>query len=230
MVTRNVRNASTVAATSRADGLLKGKHQATRFGGDLEQLMVRYQQADPGAPAELARKLSPRLLAFFSKSRLTRPDAEDLQQEFWIRLHKARHTYRPGAPVLPWIYAIARYTLIDSRRRLKRTPWFQEIDSGHVPETRSPGTNVDLALDMSRLIAKLPANQQQAFLLIKVTGMSLAEVARATGSTVGAVKQRAHRAYVRLRSILDDQGHCKDVKKPRCPVAPPVRTTSVWSH
>ena len=230
MITCNVRNVSTVKATSCADGSLEENHQTASLGGDLEVLMVRYQQADPGAPAELVGKLSPRLLGFFSKSKLTRPDAEHLLQEFWIRIHKARHTYRPGAPVLPWVYAIARYTLIDGHRRLNRTRWFQEIDSGHVPETRSPVTNVDLAVDMRRLIAKLPASQQQALLMLKVTGMSLAEVARATGSTVGAVKQRAHRAYVKLRSILDDQGYFKDVKKPRCPVTPPVSTTSVWSH
>ena len=195
----------TAAANSCDEASVEDKHQAARPGQDLEQLMVRYQQADPGATSELVGKLTPWLLRFFSKLDFTRPYAEDLLQEFWIRIHKARHTYRPGAPVLPWIHAIARYTFIDGQRRLYRISWFHEIDTGSVSETAA--TNVGLAVDMGRVIAKLPANQQQVFLMLKVSGLSLAEVVLATDSTVGAVKQRAHRAYVKLRSILHDGGY-----------------------
>jgi RNA polymerase sigma-70 factor (ECF subfamily) len=57
-----------------------------------------------------------------------------------------------------------------------------------------------------RLLTNLPESQREVILMLKVSGMSLEEVARATSSTVGAIKQRAHRAYATLRRILDKEG------------------------
>jgi len=54
-----------------------------------------------------------------------------------------------------------------------------------------------------RLLAKLPDGQREVIMMLKVSGMSLSEVARATSSTPGAVKQKAHRAYTALRRALD---------------------------
>lgn len=57
--------------------------------------------------------------------------------------------------------------------------------------------------DFARLVAGLPEAQREVLLLLKVSGMSLEEVAKATSSTVGAVKQRVHRAYTTLRRNLE---------------------------
>ena len=56
--------------------------------------------------------------------------------------------------------------------------------------------------DMERLLEQLPPNQRDVVLLLNVTGMTMAEAARATSSSVAATKQRAHRAYARLRAFL----------------------------
>jgi RNA polymerase sigma-70 factor (ECF subfamily) len=56
------------------------------------------------------------------------------------------------------------------------------------------------------LLEKLPDSQREVILMLKVSDMSLAEVARATSSTVGAIKQKAHRAYARLREIIEKEG------------------------
>lgn len=168
----------------------------------LAELMIRYQGADAHAVAELFSELRPRLERLFANSHVTRPYAEDLLQEFWIRFHKARHSYRPGAPVLPWVYAIARHTLIDSQRRLSRIPRFDEPSLEASP--RVAARNVGLAIDLQRAITKLPAQQRKVFLLLKVSGLSLAEAALVMKSTVGATKQLSHRAYVTLRSVLDE--------------------------
>src|SRR4029077_1777226 len=87
---------------------------------DLDLWMERYQQADPDAPATLVRALSPALLRFFRSQPASRENADDLLQETWLRIHRVRHTYRPGEPVLPWIYAIARRVRIDGYRRMRR--------------------------------------------------------------------------------------------------------------
>jgi DNA-directed RNA polymerase specialized sigma24 family protein len=69
--------------------------------------MVCYQQADPEAPTVLVRGLSPVLLSFFRSQFAIREQADDLLQETWLRIHRVRHTYRPGEPLLPWVFAIA---------------------------------------------------------------------------------------------------------------------------
>src|SRR6266478_9418919 len=87
---------------------------------DLDHWMERYQQADPDAPGALIGAISPALLRFFRSQLASREHADDLLQETWMRIHRVRHTYRPGEPVLPWVYAIARRVGIDGYRRTKR--------------------------------------------------------------------------------------------------------------
>src|SRR5437588_3212334 len=87
---------------------------------DLESLLVRYQQADYAAAAALIERMSPLLHRFFMVQVVSRRYADDLLQETWLRIHQARHTYRPGEPPLPWMYAIARHVRVDSYRKTRR--------------------------------------------------------------------------------------------------------------
>jgi RNA polymerase sigma-70 factor (ECF subfamily) len=166
--------------------------------------MERYQQADPDAPATLVAALSPALLRFFKSQVATREQADDLLQQTWLRIHRVRHTYRPGEPVLPWIYAIARRVRVDGYRRTRRIR-LHEIAMDVLPEPpeRAEARNPGLTFDT--LVAALPEAQREVVTMLKVGGLTLEEVARATSSTVGAVKQRAHRAYERLRMLLQMQ-------------------------
>src|ERR1700732_2355810 len=87
----------------------------------LEPLMTRYQAGDFAAARVLIDRLSPQLHRFFAVQFASRSEADDLLQETWLRIHKVRHTYRRGEPVLPWFYAIARRVRIDHFRRASRT-------------------------------------------------------------------------------------------------------------
>src|ERR1700681_1321299 len=171
---------------------------------DLDRWMERYQQADPDAPGALVDALSPALLRFFKSQVASREQADDLLQETWLRIHRVRHTYRPGEPVLPWIYAIARRVRVDGYRRTRRIP-LHEIAMDVLPErpVQAEARNSGPAFDT--LVAALPEAQREVVTMLKVGGLTLEEVARATSSTVGAVKQRAHRAYERLRMLLQMQ-------------------------
>jgi RNA polymerase sigma-70 factor, ECF subfamily len=174
--------------------------------GELRSLMTRYQSADRAALEELVRRLSPPLLRYFAASGIGREDAEDLVQDCWMRIHRARNTYRSSEPVLPWLYAIARHTKLDGYRKRRRRQ-AREVLVAAVPENlqgaESPAPSERLENDeIGRLLAGLPGSQREVILMLKVSGMSLEEAARATGSTVGAVKQKAHRAYQALRRVL----------------------------
>lgn len=168
---------------------------------ELQDHMVRYQAADPEAARALVRHLSPVLFRFFSSQFATRRETDDLLQEAWLQIHKARHTYRPGEPVLPWIYAIARHVRIDAYRKRRRISQ-REIAAEILPEPAASDGPSPTLPDFETLISHLPENQREVLKLLKVEGLSLEEVARVTASTVGAVKQKAHRAYKRLRAIL----------------------------
>jgi RNA polymerase sigma-70 factor, ECF subfamily len=168
---------------------------------DLEHWMVRYQQADPEAPRVLIVGLSPALLRFFRSQPAIREQADDLLQETWMRIHRVRHTYRPGEPVLPWVYAIARRTGIDGYRRTRRIT-SHESAMDVLPELPLHVETRNTLPEFDTLVALLPEAQREVVTMMKVGGLSLEEVARATSSTVGAVKQKAHRAYERLRKLL----------------------------
>jgi RNA polymerase sigma-70 factor, ECF subfamily len=167
---------------------------------DLRTLMTQYQRAEPAALEELVRRLSPLLLRYFTSSRVDGAGAEDMLQDCWIRIHRSRHSYRASEPVLPWIYAIARYTRLDAYRKRRRRER-REVLVATVPEGLDPKQPFP-SEDFDQLIAALPDSQREVLVMLKVAGMSLEEVARATASTVGAVKQRVHRAYVTLRRAM----------------------------
>lgn len=168
--------------------------------------MTGYQRADPAAVDELVERVSPALLRYFGAlgrgGRAGREDAADLLQECWIKVHRSRHTYRACEPVMPWIYAIARHTRLDAYRKRRRME-AREVLVANVPErTHLIAPEIQEMGKIGDLIADLPESQREALVMLKVSGMSLEEVAKATSSSVGAVKQRAHRAYETLRRAL----------------------------
>ena len=167
---------------------------------DLEQLMVRYQQADTAAAAALIERLSPRMYRFFCTQLGSRADADDMLQELWLRIHRVRHTYRAGQPLLPWAYAIAHRVRIDSYRKRRRRS--REIGVDVLPEPAARNAGPDSLPSFDELLATLPEGQREVLTMLKVEGLSIEEIARATSSTAGAVKQKTHRAYERLRSFL----------------------------
>ncbi|MGI9071836.1 MAG: RNA polymerase sigma factor [Bryobacteraceae bacterium] len=169
---------------------------------DLEDLMVRYQRADGAATTAFIAAVSPMLYRFFVHQPGSRDDAPDLLQDTWLRIHKSRYSYRPGEPVLPWLYAIARHVQVDGYRRQQRIrSREQAVDT--LPECHTrPHSAAAPAPSFEALVTALPESQREVLRMLKVTGMSLEEVARATASSVGAVKQKTHRAYEKLRRIL----------------------------
>lgn len=164
--------------------------------------MARYQAGDFTAARSLIERLSPRLHSFFRAQAVNRVDADDMLQDAWLRIHRVRRTYRRGRPLLPWVYAIARRVRVDhyriSVRTATREQRFDELTEA-IPDSAADAHPAD---ELAELLAPLPASQREVLELLKVAGMSLEEVAQATSSSVGAVKQKVHRAYERLRRTM----------------------------
>src|ERR1700733_12017595 len=122
----------------------------------IESLMARYQEGDFTAATALVNRLSPQLHRFFLVQFVSRADADDLLQETWLRIHEVRHTYRPGQPVLPWFYAIARNIRVDHYRKASRAQAREQAldassEIAEAPRDHSVGTP-----DLEALLADLP--------------------------------------------------------------------------
>lgn len=168
-------------------------------GSKLDTLMARYQAGDFAAVTALVEGFGPQLHRFFMSQSASHSDADDLLQETWLRIHRVRHTYRPGEPVLPWFYAIARRAQIDHFRRSRRTTG-RERRLEEMPDAAAMFAEDEAtADDLETLLAPLSEKQREVIRMMKVAGMSLEEVARATSCSVGSVKQKVHRAYKILR-------------------------------
>ena len=172
----------------------------------LQKLMLRYQSGESAAADELIGLANPILVRYLYATSGSSLHLDDLLQECWLRIHKARGSYRPGDPVLPWMMAIARHTRVDQYRKWQRTHG-REVEylgsatshpAATVPDTLRPDA-------IRNAIHSLPDSQREVVVMLKLTGMTAQEVALATESTVGAVKQKAYRAYQTIRQTLGSE-------------------------
>ncbi|TGS11591.1 sigma-70 family RNA polymerase sigma factor [Mesorhizobium sp. M2E.F.Ca.ET.209.01.1.1] len=123
-------------------------------------------------------------------------DAEDVVQETLLAIHVKRHTWRPDAPVLPWVYAIARFKLIDAFRRRGRRI---EVEIDEIAETfAEPETETVSERDINRALEGLPPTQRSVVSSISVDGHSIGETAAKLGVSETAVRVSLHRGLAAI--------------------------------
>jgi len=178
----------------------------------VDAAMDRYAAGDEAAFGELYDLLAPRVFGYLMRQTRDRARAEDLLQQTLLQMHAARGRFIAGSQVTPWAFAIARRLMIDGMRRGKREVLRAGDGSeGEGSEPMASDAPADELVEAQQLagrlqkeLARLPENQRVAFELIKQEGLSVAQAAQVLGTTVTAVKLRAHRAYEALRGILGD--------------------------
>ncbi|HEY4238655.1 MAG TPA: RNA polymerase sigma factor [Kofleriaceae bacterium] len=173
---------------------------------DAKDLMERYVDGDASAFRELYALVAPRLYGYLVKMARDRARADDLLQQTFLKVHRARAAYVRGADPVPWIYSIAHRTFLDDARKVKRTAarTDDEAELGQVAAAPpdEPRADPELLAKALDALAELPANQREAVVLTKLDGKSVAEAAQIAGTTTGAMKVRAHRGYEALRGLL----------------------------
>jgi RNA polymerase sigma-70 factor (ECF subfamily) len=195
-------------AVPRGWAAAHGKSSDVPERAEVDIAMERYAAGDDSAFAQLYDALAPRLYGFLLRQTRETARAEDVLQQTLLQIHRARGSFIPGAQVTPWAFAIARRLLIDSVRRGRRE---QLSTDGEADPGASKEAGADeiaqarqLAERLEQELSKLPPAQRVAFELVKNEGLSMAEAAQVLGTTVAAVKLRAHRAYEALRQALGD--------------------------
>jgi len=181
-------------------GEARSAHDAAVARANLA--MDRYARGDEAAFGVMYDLVAPRLHGFVVRRTRDAAQAEDIVQQTFLQICAARDAYVTG-DVLPWAFAIARRLMIDSFRKHRReivsdaVVHEPEAGGGSCPERSLHATRA--ALSMRRALESLPEGQRSVFEMLKYDGLSLVEVADVLGTTVTAVKLRAHRAYKALR-------------------------------
>ena len=166
--------------------------------------MGRYSRGDTKAFEALYARVSPRLFGYLLRLCRDRQHAEDLVQVTFVKVHRARDSYIEGAPLLPWVMAIARRSFFDLTRRKKVRPEYLSHDGAvPEPEQKEEGLDNDLADALDRALGRLPPSYAEAIQLTKISGLSLSEAAEVLGTSKTAVKLRVHRGYKLLRKELE---------------------------
>ncbi len=173
----------------------------------LSKLFEQALAGDAAAYRSFLRDLGAQLRGFLRRRLERLPDEiEDLVQETLLAVHNKRHTYDAGQPLTAWVYAIARYKLVDLlRRRASREALDQPLDNEQewlaAPETEAAGTRRDLAA----LLARLPERHRLPIVHMKLEGLSVAETARRTGMSESAVKVGVHRGLKALAAMIREE-------------------------
>jgi RNA polymerase sigma-70 factor, ECF subfamily len=177
--------------------------------------MERYSNGDDAAFEEVYDAIAPRLLGYLRKATRDTAASEDLMQQTFLQIHRARGSFIPGAAVMPWALAVAKRLMIDrARRRHVELRVFADAPADDERTTSAATTTAatDDLLDARRTeyrvqqrLDALPETQRSAYRLVKQEGVSLKKAAELLGTTVPAVKLRTHRAYQALRTLLRDE-------------------------
>ena len=164
------------------------------------QWMAEAQRGNTNAYGTLLDDIGPMVMRFLRCRVRDAEETQDVYQEVFLALHRARHTYEPTRPLEPWLFSIARHIVADhERRRRSRRAREVLVDS---PPDASIDSDGHLKPQLEQAIRGLSPDQRQALELVRVDGLSIAAAARRAGTTTGALKVRAHRAYKVLRQLL----------------------------
>ena len=182
------------------------------------QLMLDVKAGDEASFELLLHRYRTPLVNFLFRMVRNREQAEDLAQEVFLRVYRAREDYVPSAKFTTWLFRIATNLALNSVRDTRYHKLEVSIDAPitdaedrdertlDIPE-KHPNIEQHLVEDARRkmirhAIDKLPEKQRAAVLLHKYQGLDYAEIARILGCSESALKSLLFRAYESLRVEL----------------------------
>jgi RNA polymerase sigma-70 factor (ECF subfamily) len=181
---------------------------------DLE-LMARIQAGDVRAFEMLYARYAHPLLNFFFQMCFDRIAAEDYLQETFLRVWRARHTYRPVGKVSTWLFQIAKNFWFNERAKLKRRPFHAGVggdeSQGRLAQVADAGSDLspegaaragEVAHAIRRAVSGLSEKLRVVFVLGRYRGLPYAEISRILEIPVGTVKSRMALAERTLRARL----------------------------
>ena len=172
-----------------------------------EELMLAYRGGDARAFETLYARHRVRLFRYILRSIKSRAAAEELYQEIWMRVIEARAAYKPTARFTTWLYTIAHNRIVDHWRAAGFSTVALDSEETIPGDGADPERHAAAREALARFAAaleRLPPAQREAFLLHEEGGLTVAEIAAATGCNEEAAKSRLRYAIAKLRAATDD--------------------------
>jgi RNA polymerase sigma-70 factor (ECF subfamily) len=170
-----------------------------------EALMAGAAAGDRRAFEKLYERHKTAMFNYFLRATGSRELAEDLFQELFLRVFRARESYQPREPFRVWLFTLARNLLRDRWRQLKRKPDWEDSDAEPVDPEPGPEAILGRHQEIARVraaVLQLPPALREVLILSRYHGLSFAEIGQIMSCTEGAARVRAFRAVERLREIL----------------------------
>ncbi len=199
------------------DNMLSKAGEAGGAGGaggmNADQAMSQYAQGDVAAFEIVYEVVAPRIEGYVRRRVRDGARVEDIVQQTFENMHRARGTFVPGSDVLNWAFAIARNLVSDTGRKAGRETASDLSDENDamgavLAAAVAGGEELFLARETGVLLVRtyegLTKLQQEVFELVKLEGLSYQQAAATLGITVPSVRMYAHRAYVSLREAVGE--------------------------
>lgn len=173
---------------------------------ELRELFLSSMNGDEKSYALFLERIAGMLRSYLKRSvhpgRVSQEQIEDLIQDVLLAVHQKRSTYRTDMPLMPWLFSITRYRLIDSYRAEGRKPLIRAFDEtfnvDDIADT-SAVENTSSKADLEVVMSCLSEKQKQVLHLAKVEELPLAEVGTRMNMSLSAVKVTIHRAMELLK-------------------------------
>ena len=177
-------------------------------------LMLAARDGDEEAFRELFRRHAPRLVGYVDRFFHNRASAEEVVQEVFIKVWRARKRYEPRSKFTTWLYTIASRTCLNELRRGHHRHPAEPLDEGQAPPASAGPARPDQLVEgqqargrVERALAAMPETQRQALVLTRFGGHSYSEAAGLLGVSESALKSLVFRAARTVREALlgDDE-------------------------
>lgn len=165
-----------------------------------EALMARYVDGDAAAFDEIFRRYEPRAYAFFLRRTGSPERAQDLYQDLFLRIHRARDRYDVARPFAPWLFQIAHRLLVDDARRAHRCYEVPIEEREPHAECSNSEEQVGDCEALGQALAGLSGEERHILVSAKLGGVGYPELAAQLGKSAEAVRKVASRALQRLRA------------------------------
>jgi len=175
------------------------------------QLMLRVKEGDDASFAALLERYRAPVIHFIYRMVQNQHIAEELAQDVFLRVYRARKGYEPNAKFTTWLFRIATHIALNAIRdgrgeRGTESLDDQEARASELPDRRRTVEQVmveyDRLAEVRRAVQALPAKQRAAVLMHKYHELDYAQIAKALGCSESAVKSLLFRAYETLRRKL----------------------------
>ncbi len=164
--------------------------------------MVAYQSGQFEAFDQLYARVAPVVRRYQLAQARDAAKADDLLQETFLQLHRARASFNPAFPLLPWVMAIARHVWLMDRRAASRRPRSSEDVSALEVPVRAEAASFAERTDLRHALAQVASPQRDAIVQHHVWGWSFKEIAERAGIAETAAKLRSSRGMAKLRAAL----------------------------